>query len=291
MDYRNICVFFIVVLLIGTLVGVNSVVADWNDYEYEPDHFSDDRVNLRFTTYNVSDFFEENNYTFDTDELDEEGFTEGNYSGVNYELSVSGFDFSVDECGSRDVRIIVEIGSDYLDLINVGYISTESDRGVLWDTTDESNVFSFDLDADHDDRVEIGMLDSFTGSKSYSFRSARGSEYVEVPLTGDEDRVTVSFDKDEGWSSDDFIVKVKVDGLTGDNWYAITQDNDDVYYYDVNEQSDSYDVQVYFDDVESGDIRVIGNPVFYDYLTLNPMLEMMGRVDDPVASNSGDGYE
>lgn len=258
------------------------VVADASvDYEFGggiEDHESDERDNFYFTDEDL-----------DYAKLRDEGHLNETVHGVDVYMEKDPFYLEVEELDNKNMRVIFRIHRDYMELLNVGVGETEDhEKSVMWGVISNTNVFSFDLDARAYDVFELNILDMAVNERSYSIRSSRHSESVEVSLNGDESVVAIRVDEEIGDGNDielrpdDFMVKVRVDG---GYWYGITDDRGGDYYYDVEGPFDGeYRIVIWFNTAGSGDVKVISNPLWIDYVTLNPILEVMGRHREPSAS-------
>lgn len=201
-----------------------------------------------------------------------------------------GYVFRTKETGNRDVFISVEISYQFIDPLSIGTLASENGMLIYWSLTPDYFYINYTLPAMADEEFKISGRSAFKYGLDYGWRSRFRSfvhgDSIRIDVKCDEQTPNVHIDipknieyygKNISVTGRGIVVKYKVDTWMGDFKYPITDGRGADVWFEVRDIDDAkLQLVVHFTQGKSGDLYIVLNPVWYDYVTWVGMLDLFG---------------
>lgn len=236
-------------------------------------------------------------YEFDSNVWESDGEVTAERNGVSFyikDLLGSGYSFKACEWDNRDVFVSAEIDASMIDPMSIGTLVSDNGMLVYWSLTTNYLYINFTLTSCAEEEFSVRGFEAIRYKWDYGyrekFRSFVHGNSVRFDIKCDNSTPNVVIDVPKNFEYYGKNVSVTGRGVlikyvvAHDFKYPITEDRANDVWFEVRDiDTDNLQVVVHFTKGISGDFVLVLNPVWYDYVTIVPLLELFGWTE-PVAS-------
>lgn len=236
-------------------------------------------------------------FEFSLEDWENDGEVYVERSGISFyakDLVGSGYSFVAREYDNRDVFVSVELASNFIDPMSIGSLVSDNKMLIYWTLTDDYLYLNFTLTGLAIEEFSVKGFEAVRYKWDYNYREKfrslvhGNSVRFNVKCDNSTPNVFVDIPKKFEYYGKNITISgrgVLVKYMVKHNFkYPINDNRANPIWYEVRDiDEETIQLVVHFTSGISGDLVVVLNPVWYDYVTAVGMLDLFGW-DIPVAS-------
>ena len=273
------CVFRVVAVIVGSFLIISSFSIS-GFAESSIDNRESETVFINECELSYSDWVNYGNLSVER-------------SGIFFSITSKfwgGYSFHAIERGGKDVFVSVDIPYTFIEPLSIGSFVSDNGMFISWYLGDNSFYVNFTLRAHVDEWFSLSSVQVFKYKMDYGYRDKVRSlvygQSVSFSVMCDEQSPTVLINISKNFryggrnisvSGSGVVVKYRVDTWVGTFKYPINTNREHPVWYEVRDINEcSLQIVVHFDCGKSGDLYIVLNSVWYDYISIVPILDVFG---------------